>query len=259
MHRYKIIFGCIFFAVFLFILPSPVSNRFKSLLGNISEPFLSYSSGAFKGIGQIRRIPGWIKERERMERQLDSYQQKIFEIEELKLENDRIRSLLGLRSKKLFQDRNVVMAEIIGRSPSGWSDTVLIDQGSAVGLKNGIPVMTHSGLLGRVEETGNGNSRVQLITHPRFRIGALVQRTRHGGIVYGTVSGECRMKYLPLDADVRPGDLIETAGLSENIPKGLLIGEVTDVWKEPGQLYKVAALKLFADLHRLEEVICVLP
>jgi len=100
-----------------------------------------------------------------------------------------------------------------------------------------MPVMTPAGLLGKIVEVSPSTAKVKLITHPQFRVGALIQKTRHTGVVYGTVSGECRMKYLATDADIRPGDVVLTAGLSETFTKGLLIGEITDVWKEPGKVF----------------------
>jgi len=87
----------------------------------------------------------------------------------------------------------------------------------------------------------------------------MVQRSRYTGVDYGSSDGECRMKYLAMDADVQKGDLVETAPFSEAFPKGIYIGEITEVWKAPGQLYKIASIKLAQETDRLEEVLCVEP
>ena len=39
------------------------------------------------------------------------------------------------------------------------------------------------------------------------------------------------MTYISLDADVRVGDLVVTSGTTETFPKGLLIGEIADVFE----------------------------
>ena len=48
-----------------------------------------------------------------------------------------------------------------------------------------------------------------------------------------------------------------TAGLSSIFPKGILVGDVVDVGKEPGRLYKYAVVKPAQDFSRLEEVLCI--
>jgi len=79
------------------------------------------------------------------------------------------------------------------------------------------------------------------------------QRTRQHGILYGTASGECRVKYLSVDAEIKAGDVVETAGLEGFFPKGVMVGSVKRAWKEPGQIYQVAEILPAADLGRLEE------
>jgi rod shape-determining protein MreC len=121
-----------------------------------------------------------------------------------------------------------------------------------------MPVLSDASLIGRIIETGPHVSKALLVTDPNSRVGGLIQRTRDQGILYGTFSGECRMKYLSLDAKLEPGDVVESAGYGGLFPKGLLIGTVQKVWKEPGQIYQVASVKPLQDLARIEEVACVL-
>jgi rod shape-determining protein MreC len=65
------------------------------------------------------------------------------------------------------------------------------------------------------------------------------------------------MIYIALDSDVAAGDKVMTAGLGNIFPKDVPVGEVVTVGKEPGRLYKVAVVKPFEDLSKLEEVLCV--
>ena len=203
---------------------------------------------------------GAILEENRLLRfKLENYGRLSFEHRELELENARLQSLLEFKKRLSTSVKKAIPCQVIGRSPAGWRESIIVDRGSEDGVKLDMPVTTYAGLLGRVTETTHHTAKVKLITHPRFRVGALIQRTRHTGVVHGTAEGECRMKYISMDADVQVGDVVETAGFSENFPKGLLIGTIDAVWKEPGQLYRVASIKLAADLDRLEEVLCVVP
>ena len=60
-----------------------------------------------------------------------------------------------------------------------------------------------------------------------------------------------------MDVLIKKGDLVESAGLGGSFPKGLLVGKVTHVWKEPGQIYQVAQIQPATDLSRAEEVACL--
>jgi len=176
---------------------------------------------------------------------------------ELRSENDRLRKLLSLRSRQESVFKKVTASEVIGRSVGGWRDTLIINKGKRDGIKRDMPVVASEGLLGKIVEVTYSTSKVKLLTHPRIRVGALIQRSRQMGVIYGTADGECRMKYIAMDADVRSGDKVLTAPFSRLFPKGILIGEIHQVWKEPGQLYMIASIKLAQDIHRVEEVLIV--
>jgi len=241
----------------LCLIPARVTRFVKNALCEISAPVLGASGSAVSRLGRLRHVPSIMRGNEDLIKERDRYRTLVIERQELETENRRLRELLGFRVKISSGERKGFPAEVVGRSPAGWRGSVLVNRGQRHGIRRGMPVMTWAGLAGRVQEVSTSVAKVQLVTHPQFRIGALVQRTREAGVVYGTLAGECRMKYLGIEADVRPGDIVETAGFSPSFPKGLPIGEVADVWKEPGKVYQVALIRPYTDLDRLEEVVCV--
>ena len=113
------------------------------------------------------------------------------------------------------------------------------------------------GLVGRVLEVGRYSSRILLITDPNSKVGTVIQRNRQGGILVGRPDGRCKMIYIALDSDVTKGDKVITAGFGSVFPKGILIGEVLSVGKEPGRLYKYAIVRPAQDMTKLEEVLCI--
>jgi len=252
-----ILVGCLL--VLLLLIPARLLSPIKSLYFFTTRPIMSFVSGGSKGTVSIFKAGNLVDENKALRSKLDNFERLSYERDELEIENERLRQLLGFKIRLSGRLRKAIASQVVGRSPAGWRDTILIDKGSSEGIRDGMPVVTYAGLLGKVGEVLPGTSKVRLITHPRFRVGALVQRTRHTGVVFGTVDGECRMKYISMYADIQTGDLVETAGFSEDFPKGLLIGSIDRVWKEPGQIYRVASIKLAADVDRLEEVLCVIP
>ncbi len=173
---------------------------------------------------------------------------------EILAENDRLAKLLELKPSAARGTEKVLYARVIARSPLAWNRTFWIDKGFADGMRENLPVFTGEALIGKILEVVPGASKVILLTDPNCKIGVMVQRTREQGVLFGALSGECRMKYISVDADVKPGDRVETAGLGIFFPKGIPAGVVTKVWKEPGQIYQVAQVKPLAELGKIEEV-----
>ncbi len=179
------------------------------------------------------------------------------QLQELRLENARLTKLLQIRSVIPPAIHHMFFSRVILRSALGWNRIILIDKGTQQGIKPNMLVLSESSVVGKVVMAGPGISQVLLITDPKSRIGAIIQRTRQGGLIFGTSSGECHMKYLSIDTEVKPGDRVETAGFGGFFPKGLPIGTVERVWKEPGQIYQVAQVKPLMDLNRIEEVAAI--
>ncbi len=180
-----------------------------------------------------------------------------FQAQEIVLENERLTQLLEVRKILPSDAGRMVFARVIGRSPSAWNRVFLIDKGVRQGIRINQPVLSDQSLVGKIIETGPDVSKVLLITDPNSKIGVLIQRTRQQGVLYGTFSGECRIKYLSLDAEVKNTDVVESAGYGGFFPKGLLIGTVQRAWREPAQIYQVAQVKPATDLSRVEEVACL--
>ena len=178
-------------------------------------------------------------------------------IEELKIvssDNDRLKELLNFRKTIPF---TTIPAKVIGRDPSNWSNSLIIDKGFENGIRQNRTVLFTKGLVGRVLETGRYSGKILLITDPNSKAGVMIQRNRQGGILTGLPDGRCKMIYIALDSDAAPGDKVITAGFGTIFPKDIPVGEVVRVDKEPGRLYKSAVIKTAEDLSKLEEILCI--
>lgn len=176
------------------------------------------------------------------------------EAKSLEAENARLKALLDFKESVPY---STIAARVIGRDPSNWSSSVIIDKGYRDGIRPNKAVLSSRGLVGRVIEVGSRSSRIILINDPNSKAGVAIARNRQGGMLVGQPGGGCRIVYLALDSDVAAGDKIMTAGFGSIFPKDILVGEVKGIHKEPGRLYKNAVIKTAQDLSKLEEVLCI--
>lgn len=180
---------------------------------------------------------------------------RVAELEEARLENARLRALIGMTQRGKLK---ALGAGVIGRPTGTWEGFITIDRGKADGVEPGMAVTGASGLLGRTTDVTAHTARVQLITDQRSGVAAMVQSSRAPGIVSGSLEGNLRMNYVSRETTVRPGDVVVTSGLGGVYPKGLLIGDVVKVHKDPGELYQAIDIRPTAHISGIEEVLVLL-
>lgn len=150
--------------------------------------------------------------------------------------------------------REMTVASVIGRDSTNFFRTILLNKGDRDGLEKNMAVVTPEGVVGRVIDVFPRSARVLLLTDRSSGIDALVQRTRDQGVAQGLGPRRCEVKYLSRQAAVTVGDMIVTSGMAGIFPKGMRVGEVTDV-KRGGHLLQKVEVTPVVSLDRLEEVI----
>lgn len=179
--------------------------------------------------------------------------------EEIRHENDRLRLLVGIRERSPAV--KMVFAQVIGASPSPLFRPLRIDRGLKDGLELGAAVVSHDGVVGRVTALGDYYADVMLLVDASSSIDVLVQRTRARARVRGQGGDDglgIDVQYLARTADVEPGDILVTSGLSKVFPKGLPVGRVISVERRAFGLYQRATVHPSVDFGRIEAVMVVL-
>lgn len=177
-------------------------------------------------------------------------------------EAGRLRQLLELRE---LLPLTTVAAEVVARDGMPWYRVAVINKGEADGVALNAPVISATGVVGRVIERGPHAARVQLLLDRDSALGALVERTRAAGVVTGRVGSpdanpgaappaDLLMKYVPAAADVAEQDLVVSSGSERIFPKGLVIGRVSSVSVGAG-LFKEIRIAPATSFDRLEEVL----
>lgn len=254
--RKNLTYLCILLAAFfLLFLGAKLFQPFKFVVLKIAAVpirIVSYPVAEFKKILFYHRT---FDEYRRLKEESDVLKARLVGLEEVVQENTRLEKLLQFKRQVVYSS---VVANVIGRDPSYWNSTMIIDKGTADGVKQGMAVVNALGVVGKIEETGKKSSKVILLTDPQFSVAALIQRPRESGLVSGTLQGVCRMNYIRPDAKIRVGDKVITSKLSTSFPEGLLIGEITSVNSQTNKPTIEASVQPSVAFSQLEEVLVIL-
>ena len=195
------------------------------------------------------------EENKLLKQQLLNMEEKLNQHIENSVQFFRLRSQLLFAQKKA---RNEIFSEIIGESADNTHQIRLINRGSNQLLQRNYIVIRKEGLVGRIQSVSPYQSSVQLIIDHRSRVPALIQRNRVRGLIYGTHDG-MEMRQINQHAKIKIGDRVISSGLGNLYPKGILIGWVSGINREPHELFKTARLDSAVDFNQIEEVFAILP
>ena len=153
---------------------------------------------------------------------------------------------------------------MIAREASPFQRVISIDVGTNKGVAMGDVVLGGgAALVGRVVEVGADYARVLLISDSASTVIGLDTKSGATGEVIGRLGGTLTMQDIAVTEDVSLGDEVVTAGIDlgngirSAFPKGLVIGRIVDVRKEPNAVVQSAFLEPASDLDKLEYVLVI--
>lgn len=176
-------------------------------------------------------------------------------LKEVESENKNLLALLSfVETNPTYQ---YTASRVIGRDPGNLLGYILIDAGRRSGIKPEMIVLTERGLVGQVIDVSETTSKVLLITDPLSAVNSVLQTSRATGMVRGDVGGQLYLDQVPQEATIEIGDIVLSSGLGGIFPRGLVIGQVTDVQKQDLEMFQRATLRPTVDFNKLEVVLIV--
>ena len=187
---------------------------------------------------------------------------KIATYSDLKEENDRLREVLNFAEER--NNYNYISCDIIGYSGGNFLDGYIVNKGKNENVQKGMIVIASQGLVGQVTSVGNNWSIIQSLVNENIAVSVMVERTRDvTGYLKGYKDSKnanlAKVYDLPMDSEVKEGDVIMTSGVGMLYPKEIRIGEVTRVEEDKVKVMKSAVVKPYVDFNKLEEVFIVSP
>ncbi len=181
--------------------------------------------------------------------------------EELASENEKLRALLNFSKK---QDYKTEYANIIAKegifSESSQRD-LIIDKGARAGLKKGLAVLSEEGVVvGKIIDLDDETARVCLSTSPGCQFAAsILNESQSQGLSDGRLGLTIEMSYIPQLEKIDRNDLVISSGLSEDIPRGLVLGKVSEIKSESNEVWQTAMIEPVINFNTLTLVSVILP
>jgi rod shape-determining protein MreC len=163
----------------------------------------------------------------RTQQQLAAQSERVTRMVQLERENDRLRALLALRPRI---EVGTLAAEVLYDAPDPYTRKVVIDQGRRHGVTLGSPVIDERGVVGQVTRVYPVTAEVTLVTDKDAAVPVVNVRTQHRGVAYGLPQATgMELRFMAGNADVQPGDELQTSGLDGIYPAGVPVAKVVRV------------------------------
>ena len=166
-------------------------------------------------------------------------------------DNAQLRALLGVAESRGL---DVQLAPILNIDLDPTRQRLVLDAGSRDGVRMGQAVIDAGGLMGQIIEVTPAHATVLLLTDPDHAVPVVVARNGVRLIVYGR-GDHLELSDVPMNTDVRQGDLILTSGLGGRFPAGFPVGTVTGLRPDDSRAFLIGELRPAAQLDRGRDVL----
>jgi rod shape-determining protein MreC len=209
---------------------SDLRNETTDVVAPVGQAGSATRSGA-QGI--IESIAGYFRagsQNARLRREVDEAHVRLAEAEALETENRELKTLMKLSET---ETRPVAFARLIGSTSSSVRRLAYLSAGSDDGVAAGMPVRAPLGLIGRVLETGDGSSRVLLLTDSTSIVPVRRAKDDVAGLAEGRADGTLRIRLNNLGINpLEPGDVFVTSGAGGIFPPGIAVAVVAEVTRD---------------------------
>ncbi len=234
-------------------------NQFQDALTSPLVPIQTWISIRFSAVRDMisspRDIASLRVQNAELEAEVARLQREVISLQEEIAESQILSALLNYARNQ--PDNRYIAAEVIGTDTSTFLRSVWINGGTDDGLRYGMPVVTDSGLVGRLVEVRASISRVQLITDPDVAVNVRFQNSRADGLLQAQINGDINIELIPQEANIELGEIVLTSGLGGSFPADIPIGSVINVRTRDYELFQQASIDPNVDFDRLEIVLVI--
>lgn len=183
------------------------------------------------------------------------------QIGQLLSENATLRKELAEAESMISQEKHLDSGtyNLLPARPIGLGRNLKIDKGSVSGMKAGQAVVFEDNFVGKIVTVSSQASLVQLLADPDSKVAAFSQN-REGkakGVLLGQFGTEVLMDKILHEEKINVGDLVYSEGTEGFLPRGLILGRVSQVLERENEVFKQAKVVPIFDIRDLELVFVI--
>ncbi len=232
------------------------TNFFTKLTNQMdkSENFIIVGFNNFKdGLKTKKALQAKIKELEEKNKKLEY---DTLEMQKIESENKSLRQKLEIAEE--YKHFKLVYGSVTVRDFDNWNDSFMINVGSKQGIKEGMPVVCKEGVVGFIASVAQDTSKVITILDTSSSVSVEISSINRPAVCKGDYSykstNKLKLTYIPIDAEISPGDTIYTSGIGMMYPKGLPLGKVVEIKNKKNDINRYAIVETFANIDSLNDI-----
>ena len=229
--------------------------------------FYSELKNVFFGVFEFISYPVWVSENYINEHTINpsgfliSKKTLLFANEQLKKDLNEAELMLSDRNALLKENlelkeimgrtnnQNLILASVLAKPNISVYDTVIVDAGNNIDIKEGSKVFVLGNILiGEVEEVNNRTSKIKLFSSPKEKLEVMIGFGNIITVATGKGAGNFEME-VPRDVDVEVGDPVVSVGI--NSPT---LGSVEEIISDPINPFKKVLFKSPVNLFEIKWV-----
>lgn len=234
---------------FLSSLSSSILHGIDSVIGTVSG-IITQGTSYF---GNTKKLNERVAS---LESELEQTKIAMQEMKVLEAENEDLKGLLEIKEK--YNHFEKVYAKVITRSYDNWSETFVINRGSADGIKEKQTVIAADGLVGYISEVQENTSTVTTILDPAGAVSIEISNINALALVKGDFSlknsGKVKLTNIPIDTELAVGETVYSSGIGELYKKGIPVGTIKEVVSKKNDIDRYAIVDIFVDIDSLTMV-----
>jgi len=256
---FKVIVVCLLAMAIIIFNPRNFFGEVRGFFMIVTLPaqkVFSAASNKLNSFGEAVASIGKLKEENKklLEENLRLKTESV-KLAEIAKENETLKNQLNILPRDKYE---IEAANIIERDIYNNNDQIFVDKGRRDGIEKGMAVIVSDGILvGRVEEVFDSGARVIFISNPNMNTSVETVETGAVGSVKGNYGLGLTMELVLQTDNLKVGDKVITSDISQNIPQGLLIGEISEVSSAKNDLFQKAVVVSPVDFLKLNFVFII--
>ncbi|MEG0072889.1 MAG: rod shape-determining protein MreC [Clostridia bacterium] len=264
-NKSKVVFIVAIVVIVLIIIGISVTSSsngglFSSIAGSFNKTFSSSAKSTTNIFRSFKSKKKLVEKISKLEKENAKLKLNNIEMKKLETENNTLRKKLEIKEEyKYFK---MVVGEVILRNQSNWNESFMINVGAKDGIKVGMSVIGKDGVVGQIISVDNSTSKVLTVLDSSSSISVEISSISQAAVCKGEYSlkgaNKLKLIYIPIDAEISPGDVVYTSGISEIYPKGLPVGKIIDVKNSKNQINRYAIVETFSDIMAINEIAVII-